>query len=285
MVIPASRQSSKPTKSRRVPDRERSLVPERTRSSRVCKKNIERLVRSRRGQSPAQGRMSDRSWMAERARTLEKMRTQFGRRLWIEVRHRCCRSRQPLLRIAWYWSHGPRRPHKHYWPRTPVQLWSHVAKTRNGTSEASPPLSRAIERRRRFPKLRVSKRRIWKVQASSTNRSPSQSWRRCSRGCSSINCHPTQEIHLPSAIMLAIQKTERLQRNSAPLNLGFWYLTVGMTKFRRVRVRVFWRFWQTVDSKFCQSKKWIEIREFWKGWVSKIFPLRVFLSGQLGRHL
>ena len=69
--------NSKPAESGRLSDREKTPVPERTRSSHVRRKSMERSARSERGQSPNpdRGRATERSRTPERARTPERMRT------------------------------------------------------------------------------------------------------------------------------------------------------------------------------------------------------------------
>ena len=69
--------TSQPPESGRFSDREKSHVPEWTRSSQVRRKSTEQSTRSRRGQSPNpnRGRTSDHSRTPERARTPAMMRT------------------------------------------------------------------------------------------------------------------------------------------------------------------------------------------------------------------
>ena len=69
-------ETSQPTKSGRLPDREKTPVPKRTHSSQVRRKSTERSARSGRGQSPNpnRGRASERSRTPKRARTPERVR-------------------------------------------------------------------------------------------------------------------------------------------------------------------------------------------------------------------
>ena len=68
---------SKVPKSGRVPNRDKSLVPERTRSSQARMNSTERSARSGRGQlpNPDKGRTPDRSKTPDRAMILERRRT------------------------------------------------------------------------------------------------------------------------------------------------------------------------------------------------------------------
>jgi hypothetical protein len=64
-----------PQESGRVPEREKTLVPQPTRSTQVRRKNTERSARSSRGQSPGGARPFTRSRTPDRTKTPERAKT------------------------------------------------------------------------------------------------------------------------------------------------------------------------------------------------------------------